>query len=77
LAPDGTNFSLLHTFNNAEGGEPEGTLLLGSDGALYGTTASGGTHSQGTVFRLPLPSSTTAAFFAVREGIGVDGKPIN
>jgi uncharacterized repeat protein (TIGR03803 family) len=47
--------SVLHDFhhewNGREGAEP-GTLAIGRDGALYGTTASGGTYGAGTIFRI-------------------------
>lgn len=54
IAPDGT-FSLVYEFDDADrhdGINPAGTLLLGADGMLYGTTRrGGGPCSCGTVFR--------------------------
>jgi uncharacterized repeat protein (TIGR03803 family) len=40
LAPDGTGYTVLHSFNcsSTEGGTPFGTLTEGPDGALYGVT---------------------------------------
>jgi uncharacterized repeat protein (TIGR03803 family) len=62
LNPDGTRYRVLHNFGNGagDGKTPEGGVTQGSDGALYGTTAGGGTNtyssacgcSLGTVFRL-------------------------
>jgi uncharacterized repeat protein (TIGR03803 family) len=46
--------SILHNFTGADGGSPSGTMLLGSDGALYGT-ADGGQYGQGVVFQLKPP----------------------
>ncbi len=47
------DFAVLHSFDGAvEGGAPRGELIQGFDGNFYGTTASGGTGSQGTVFRM-------------------------
>ena len=44
--------SVLWSFGaTGDGTVPNGRLLLGSDGALYGTTESGGTANLGTVFR--------------------------
>jgi uncharacterized repeat protein (TIGR03803 family) len=47
--------------NGTDGTEPRGDLLLGTDGALYGTASLGGTASNGTVFRLVPPSGGNAA----------------
>jgi uncharacterized repeat protein (TIGR03803 family) len=45
--------SVEHTFarNGLAGQEAQGTLLRGTDGALYGTTVRGGKHSQGVLFK--------------------------
>ncbi len=53
------HFELLSTFERAgrDGREPEHELLLGRDGALYGTTQWGGEHFAGTVFRLGIDGS--------------------
>ena len=45
---------VLHTFRGADGATPQAGMAIGSDGALYGTTVSGGTANLGTVFRLTL-----------------------
>jgi uncharacterized repeat protein (TIGR03803 family) len=49
-----TTFSLLHSFQTAEdGATPNGQLIFGPDGAMYGTTTNyGGYSSCGTVFKL-------------------------
>src|SRR6516164_9702910 len=39
------NWSLLYP-------EPEGALIIATDGALYGTTRNGGTNALGSVFRM-------------------------
>jgi uncharacterized repeat protein (TIGR03803 family) len=54
MTPGGA-VTLFHAF----GGSPTdgflpGGLIQGADGALYGTTAGGGTHGAGTVFRIAL-----------------------
>ena len=48
LNKDGTGFEILH---NVEG-NPGGGLMLGSDGAFYGTTITGGSNGAGTAFKL-------------------------
>lgn len=54
LRTDGTGYSVLHSFTgaNGDGSQPQGALIEGSDGALYGTTYVGGIASAGTVYKL-------------------------
>src|SRR5262245_19233682 len=51
---DGSGYSVLHSFatNGLDGLSPASPLSEGSDGALYGTTPSGGSNDVGTVFKL-------------------------
>ena len=52
IAPDGI-FSVIYDFTGgADGGGPAGTLKIDSAGNIYGTTASGGSSGNGTVFKL-------------------------
>jgi uncharacterized repeat protein (TIGR03803 family) len=46
------NFTVLHSFTGADGASPDGSLSLDTWGNLYGTTASGGNHNLGTIFKL-------------------------
>ena len=42
-------------------GQPRASVILGADGALYGTTSMGGAHGRGSVFRLtPPPKGKTS-----------------
>jgi uncharacterized repeat protein (TIGR03803 family) len=55
MIPDGHggwNETVLHSFNpnRVDGIDPEAGLIFDSAGNLYGTTASGGTYNNGTVF---------------------------
>jgi uncharacterized repeat protein (TIGR03803 family) len=62
-----------------DGADPQGRLLLGSGGTLYGTTASGGTGSDGTVFKLqpPAEGKTVWKKTTLYDFTGTDGaKPI-
>lgn len=52
---DPVTMTIVHEFNGAPGsaeGSQPGTVVFGSDGALYGTTFSGGTYGAGTIFRI-------------------------
>ncbi|WP_020406218.1 choice-of-anchor tandem repeat GloVer-containing protein [Hahella ganghwensis] len=44
IAPDGSEFTILHRFNGEDGSQPRGYLAIAQDGFLYGTTLSGGQH---------------------------------
>ena len=48
---------LIYTFENpaTDGSNPYGSLLIGSDGQLYGTTTRGGANGLGAVFELTPP----------------------
>ena len=68
---DGSGFAELHGFSGAlEGGQnPAAALLVGSDGALYGTTLFGGHSAAGTVFKI----NTNGTGFTVLYGFGPGG----
>jgi uncharacterized repeat protein (TIGR03803 family) len=53
LNRDGSGYQILHDFarDDGDGVFPQGALVEGLDGALYGTTSAGGS-SRGTLFRL-------------------------
>jgi uncharacterized repeat protein (TIGR03803 family) len=51
LTPAGDETVLVH-FYRKHGQLPEAPLLLGNDGALYGTTTTGGAQSDGVVFKV-------------------------
>ncbi len=64
MQSDGAKFTVLHSFGpltaffgnetNADGCWPQGVLIFGQDGALYGATSQGGPGGSGTIFRLNL-----------------------
>lgn len=77
LAPSGSGYSesVLYTFKGGKDGErPMSTLIVDKNGALYGTTSSGGGASiNGTVFKLA-PSGTTYTESVLHAfGRGKDG----
>jgi uncharacterized repeat protein (TIGR03803 family) len=61
LTPNGT-VSVVYPFTGGEDGTGAGggALMIGHDGALYGTSA-GGTYRHGNIFRIALPSDTPPA----------------
>ncbi len=62
ITPNGV-FTSLFSFNGTSGSRPVASLILGSDGSLYGTTAGGGTNGDnGTIFRITLSGVFTSLF---------------
>lgn len=63
--------TVLHQFRAGQndGGSPYSGVILASDGALYGTTWSGGTNASGTVFRM----SANGASFTILHHFGAAG----
>ena len=56
--PEGV-VTVLHGFTDPEGNSPEGGLVQGSDGSLYGTTEGGGIANLGAVYRVTLAGEFT------------------
>lgn len=60
LTPSGRGYSesVVYSFQNkSDGATPSARLITDTTGALYGTTAAGGTNGYGTVFKI-VPSGT-------------------
>lgn len=79
VSTNGTGFVTLHQFGGTDGSSPESPLILGQDGALYGTTSSGGASAQGgasglgTVFKLSTDGTTETVLHSFM-GSGGDGQ---
>ena len=43
---------IIRAFNNTDGGEPVGGLILDGAGNIYGTTILGGSNGYGVVFEV-------------------------
>ncbi len=69
LSTSGGGFAVLHHFTGKQNGGPQGELMLGKDGFIYGTQFGGGKYNQGTVFRI---SKTGSGFQVLRDFKGVD-----
>jgi uncharacterized repeat protein (TIGR03803 family) len=63
ITPNGNYSVLRHLTFNTDGQNPEGSLVLGVDGYLYGMTASGGSARNGTIFKI---SQNGAGFTELR-----------
>jgi len=65
ITPTGT-YSVLRSLTfNTDGQNPEGSLVLGGDGFLYGMTAAGGANGSGTIFKI----NQTGTSFAVLRAL--------
>lgn len=71
VSPTGTLYTLF-SFNGVNGNGPCDELVVGIDGALYGTTFGGGDESSGTVFRLAM-SAAHANLYSFPANLG--GRP--
>jgi uncharacterized repeat protein (TIGR03803 family) len=70
LAHGSSTLTTVASFNNANGDNPYGALVMDSSGNLYGTTYTGGSSSDGTVFEVAAGSGTITALasFSGRNG---------
>ncbi len=68
FALDG-KLTTLFSFNSNNGAEPQAGMIQGKDGALYGTTAEGGTYGCGTIFKI----STNGDFSSLFSFAGTNG----
>ncbi|MDE8343170.1 MAG: hypothetical protein POG24_05060, partial [Acidocella sp.] len=66
-------FAILHAFKKTDGITPD-MLLMNAAGTLYGSTSSGGTNNQGTVFSL-VPSTRAFATLYSFTGKKDEGIP--
>jgi len=64
----------LVSFNETNGAFPEGALIQGTDGDLYGTTVDGGINSVGTIFKMTTGGTLTSLHsFDTTDGSTVYG----
>ncbi|HZV36141.1 MAG TPA: choice-of-anchor tandem repeat GloVer-containing protein [Verrucomicrobiae bacterium] len=63
VSTNGSNFTVLHTFDKTNGGTPMGNLVL-SGSTLYGTVEVGGTNGEGAVFAIGTDGSNYRQLYA-------------
>ncbi len=70
--------SILFNFSAASGNAPEGDLLLGSGGILYGMTKNGGTYNLGTLFSFNLNTGKDSVLINFNDTVGANpyGSPV-
>jgi uncharacterized repeat protein (TIGR03803 family) len=62
ISSAGTLTTLYRFGGGSDGGQPQARLIQGSDGEFYGTTTSGGTNLQGTVFKMTSAGTLTTLY---------------
>lgn len=66
----GSGFQCLYQFDDDHGSQPAGELVVGNDGALYGTTYTGGDFGSGTIFSI----TTSGAPVVLHSFLDGDGE---
>ena len=74
IGPGSARFNLLHSFTGgtSDGSEPF-SLVLGSDGNLYGTTVGGGANGYGTAFQVTTAGAFTNLYSFCSQSNCTDG----
>jgi uncharacterized repeat protein (TIGR03803 family) len=77
LTPSGA-MTVVYSFDDTHGAQPNGGLTLGTDGYLYGTTYYGGSTGFGTIFKITTGGALTSlhTFNGTTEGNGPLAAPI-
>jgi uncharacterized repeat protein (TIGR03803 family) len=63
----------LHRFDATDGYQPNAALIQGTDGNLYGMTAFGGAHGEGTVFKITPGGKLTTLYDFCSQSNCTDG----
>jgi uncharacterized repeat protein (TIGR03803 family) len=70
-----TTYEVLYSFKGSpDGTQPKGAVVIGTDGALYGTTYTGGTSQLGTAFRLAPAAGVPWSETVLHNFTGPDGQ---
>jgi uncharacterized repeat protein (TIGR03803 family) len=65
-------YKRLRSFNFIDGAKPTASLLLASDGRLYGSTAKGGGHNEGVLFSYDIKDSTFKKLLDLQSSYGAN-----
>ncbi|HEY1685738.1 MAG TPA: choice-of-anchor tandem repeat GloVer-containing protein [Tepidisphaeraceae bacterium] len=78
VAAGSSAISVLATFEGSNGAEPQSSLLIDSNGNLFGTTVASGADGRGTVFEIPAGTDSllTLVNFDGHNGSGPEGSLI-
>jgi uncharacterized repeat protein (TIGR03803 family) len=68
ITPDGAFTSLYSFTNGVDGANPSAALAQGNDGSFYGSTFSGGTQNDGTIFKITT-NGLLASLYSFTNGI--------
>ena len=69
---DGSDFTILHNLNSADGYSPQAPMLQVSSGAFVGTTSEGGANGKGTAFELtPSSPATTMSLISSAPSVAL------
>ncbi len=68
--PTGNSFNPLYEFSGITGSSPQGSLVQGSDGNLYGMTLTGGDSSYGNIFRFDLTNNSFKNLVSFNNTLG-------
>jgi uncharacterized repeat protein (TIGR03803 family) len=71
VQPDGSGFTILHSFGGLDGSNPRATLTLVAN-KIYGATFQGGLANLGTVFRLETDGSGFSSLHSFSEAEGIN-----
>jgi len=72
-----TLYSFCSQTNCSDGGRPQGGLVQGASGNLYGTTTIGGAHGAGTVFEITTTGKLTTLYSFCAQTNCTDGWTVN
>jgi uncharacterized repeat protein (TIGR03803 family) len=73
VASPAQTYTVLASFDTANGSYPNGSLVQGRDGNLYGTTLGGGAFSGGEVFRITREGQLTTLYSFCAQANCLDG----